>query len=305
MTIDRRDFISLCGGILASSMMTRSSFAQVAPMTTRAIPVSGERLPLIGLGTYQAFDVSDSGPDYEQASSVLTKFHELGGRLVDSSPMYGSAEKIIGSLSQSNGLNDKLFLATKVWTSGKQSGIAQMQQSFDLLRRRKMDLLQVHNLLDLDTHIATLKEWKQQGRVRYIGASHYLESAHDDLEQAIKKHHLDFIQVNYSLAEPGAADRLLPAAAAAGTAVVINRPFAQGSIFREVRGKALPPIAKELQCASWAQFFLKYIAGHPAVTCVIPATRKPEHLADNMQAGIGPLPDTAQRAEMRKQFLAL
>ncbi len=305
MFLSRRSFASLCGGAIAGSMLDPMRSLAATSMHTRVIPKSGERLPVVGLGTYQAFDIAESGPELEQGRQVLRRFVDEGGRLVDTSPMYGHAERIIGRLSRETAANDKLFLATKVWTTGKQSGLQQMQESISLLGRKTLDLMQVHNLLDLETHIMTMKEWKAAGKLRYLGVSHYVESAHDELERVLRKHPLDFVQVNYSLAEPGAEERFLPAAADLGVAVIINRPFAQGGLFGRVRGKPLPPIASEIQCFTWAQFFLKYIISHPAVTVVIPATRNVEHLADNLQAGKGLLPDTQQRAAMRKQFSIL
>jgi diketogulonate reductase-like aldo/keto reductase len=305
MFLSRRGFVSLCGGVLASSMLDPIRSLASTSMHTRTIPGSGESLPVIGLGTYQAFDIADSGPEFEQGRQVLRRFVDEGGRLVDTSPMYGNAEHIIGKLSSETATNGKLFLATKVWTTGKQRGIEQMQGSTRLLGRTALDLMQVHNLLDLETHIVTMKEWKAAGKLRYLGVSHYVESAHTDVERVLRKHRLDFVQVNYSLAEPGAEERFLPAAADMGVAVIINRPFAQGGLFGRVRGKPLPAIAGEIQCETWAQFFLKYIISHPAVTAVIPATRKLEHLVDNLRAGTGPLPDSQQRTAMRKQFLTL
>jgi diketogulonate reductase-like aldo/keto reductase len=306
MSISRRRFVSLCGGVFVSSMLApRISFAST-PLQARAIPKTGEKLPVIGLGTYQAFDISGSGAELEQGREVLRRFVNEGGRLVDSSPMYGNAERVIGQLAKETGTDGKLFLATKVWTNGEQSGVSQMQESMNLLGRKTLDLMQVHNLVDLETHIVTMKKWKAAGRLRYIGVSHYVESAHNELEQALRKHRdLDFVQLNYSLAEPEAEQRFLPAAADLGVAVIINRPFAQGGLFGQVRGKPLPSIAKEIECDSWAQFFLKYIVGHPAVTATIPATRKLEHLVDNMQAGRGVMPNAQQRATMRQQFLAV
>jgi diketogulonate reductase-like aldo/keto reductase len=259
---------------------------------------------VIGLGTYQAFDVSESGLEFDQGQAVLQKFVEEGGRLVDTSPMYGNAERIIGRIAQKTGIGDKLFLATKVWTSGKQSGISQMQESMALLARNRLDLMQVHNLLDLDTHLGTMTDWKSAGKLRYIGVTHYVEGAHAELERVLREHKLDFVQVNCSIAERGAEDRLLPAARDLGVAVICNRPFAQGGLFGQVRNKPLPPIASEVECATWAQLFLKYIVSHPAVTCAIPATRKMEHLVDNMQAGRGVLPNAKQRAAMLQAFLA-
>jgi diketogulonate reductase-like aldo/keto reductase len=301
--LSRRQFVALSTSALASTLLPRISFA-AETMLTRAIPNTNERIPVIGLGTYQAFDISSS-TEMQEGLAVLREFHARGGRLVDTSPMYGVAEGAIGQLSQQAGINRDLFIATKVWTSGKDAGIQQMQRSMELLKRQKLDLMQVHNLLDIDTHISTLREWKTSGKLRYIGASHYVESAHDELERAMREYKLDFIQVNFSVIERGAEDRLLPAAADASVGVIINRPFAAGGFFSRVRGKPLPPIAAELSCKTWGQLALKYIVAHPAVTCAIPATRKVEHLIDNMGAGTGPMPTPKQRQQIAAAFDAL
>jgi len=260
----------------------------------RAIPSSKETVPVIGLGTWQTFDVG-AGAARAPLRQVLQRFVELGGRIVDSSPMYGRAESVVGELAAELGLRDKLFIATKVWTSGRDAGIAQMNESVRRLRTPRLDLMQVHNLVDSRTHLRTLAEWKRAGRVRYVGVTHYTASAYGELEQVLQSEPLDFVQLNYSVVEREAERRLLPLAADRGLAVLVNRPFAEGALFRRVRGQTLPPWAAEAGCRSWAQLFLKWIVAHPAVTCVIPATSRPEHLEDNMQAGAGPMPDTALR----------
>jgi diketogulonate reductase-like aldo/keto reductase len=259
----------------------------------RAIPSSGERLPVVGLGTWQTFD---AGAD-ERAPlrRVLDRFVALGGRVVDSSPMYGRAEAVVGDLAAELGLRPRLFLATKVWTSGREAGVAQMEASRRHFRAEVIDLMQVHNLVDWRTHLRTLREWKQAGRIRYLGVTHYTASAYGELERIMAGETLDFVQLNYSPAERDADRRLLPLAAERGIAVLVNRPFAEGALFRRVGGRALPPWAAELGCTSWAQLFLKWIVAHPAVTGVIPATSRPEHLEDNMRAGLEPLPDAAAR----------
>ncbi|HEX2827809.1 MAG TPA: aldo/keto reductase [Burkholderiales bacterium] len=267
-------------------------------MITRPIPRSGEALPIVGLGTWQTFDV---GPDASQRAplrEVLQTLVARGGKVVDSSPMYGESERVSGDLAAELDLRDKLFLATKVWTSGREAGIRQMEQSIRLMRAKRMDLMQIHNLLDYETHTRTLREWKSAGRVRYIGITHYTRSAFRELERLVATRQYDFVQFNFSMAERDAEERLLPACAESGTAVLINRPFAEGSLFRHVKGKSLPPWAAELDCASWGQFFLKWIVGHPAVNCVIPATRRREHMEDNAGAGAGKLPDAAIRRRM-------
>ena len=267
--------------------------ARGAPIL-RAIPSSKEMVPVIGLGTWQTFDVG-SGADRRPLREILRRFVELGGRVVDSSPMYGRAETVVGDLSAELRLRDTLFVATKVWTSGRDNGIAQMEESCRRLRVERLDLMQVHNLVDWRTHLPTVADWKRAGRVRYVGVTHYTASAYRELEQVMNSEPLDFVQLNYSPVERDAERRLLPLAADRGVAVLVNRPFAEGALFRRVRGTALPAWAAELGCRSWAQLVLKWIAAHPAVTCVIPATSRPDHLEDNMQAGVGVLPDAAAR----------
>jgi diketogulonate reductase-like aldo/keto reductase len=226
---------------------------------------------------------------------VLRRFVDLGGRVVDSSPMYGAAESVVGDLAADLGVRERLWVATKVWTSGRAAGIAQMERSLQRLRGPRVDLMQVHNLVDWRTHLATLRAWKDAGRVRYIGVTHYTASAYDELERILRAEALDFVQLNYSVVEREAERRLLPLARDRRVAVLVNRPFAEGALFARVRGRPLPAWAADVDCASWAQLFLKWIVAHPAVTCVIPATSRPPHLEDNMQAGAGRLPDAAAR----------
>jgi aryl-alcohol dehydrogenase-like predicted oxidoreductase len=278
--------------------MGNDARAQRQSMLKRPIPRSGEMLPAVGVGTWQTFDVGPQAPERAELKEVLRLLVEAGGSVVDSSPMYGKAEGVAGDLSADLGLREKLFFATKVWTSGRDSGIRQMEDSFRLMRTQRMDLMQVHNLLDLSAHAKTLREWKKTGRLRYIGITHYHEGAHAELERIVKTREWDFVQFNYSMAEREAEERLLPACADSGTAVIVNRPFSQGGLFPKVKGKELPAWAAEFDCTSWAQFFLKYLLSHPAVTCVIPGTRRVAHLKDNVQAGIGRLPDAAMRRRM-------
>lgn len=245
----------------------------------------------IGLGTWQTFDVPAPTPALEE---VLKLFVQLGGSVVDSSPMYGRSEAILGDLAVKTGVRDQLYVATKVWTTGRAAGIAQMQDSERKLRG-KVDLMQVHNLQDAETHLDTLRRWKAEGRIQHIGVTHYHAGAHDDLAEYVRRGGIDFIQINYSLAEREAERRLLPLAKERGVKVLINRPFGAGSLFRGTRGKPLPAFAKELGATSWAELFLKFVISHPAVTVAIPATSKPEHLRQNMSAGRGPMPDAAMR----------
>ena len=264
-------------------------------MLTRAIPSSGEKLPVIGLGTWQSFDVGTSAGDRQPLEEVLQAFVRLGGRVIDSSPMYGRAEGVVGDLASKLGVHDRLFLATKVWTSGKDAGVKSMDRSFHLMKTKRMDLMQVHNLVDVQTHLATLREWKQQGRVRYIGVTHYTASSHGEVARLLEREKVDFVQINYSVGEREAEERLLPIAQERGVAVIVNRPFGGGNLFSRVRGKPLPNFAAEIGCESWAQLFLKWIVAHPAVTCAIPATSKLRHLEDNMRGGVGALPDAKMR----------
>jgi aryl-alcohol dehydrogenase-like predicted oxidoreductase len=279
--------------------------ARAAERLERAIPKTGEAIPAVGLGTWQGFDVGGDPAETAEARDALKALVDLGGRVIDSSPMYGSAESVCGRLAAELGVQSRLFVATKVWTSGRQAGIRQMEDSMRKLRVERLDLMQVHNLVDASTHLATLREWKNAGRVRYLGVTHYHAGAHADLERYVKPGDLDFVQANYSLAEPEAERRLLGVAASTGTAVIVNRPFAEGAMFARVKGKPLPEWAKEIGCASWAQFFLKWILANPAVTCVIPGTRNAKHVADNLGAGSGPLPDDASRKKMAAHFASL
>lgn len=265
------------------------------PLATRAIPASGERLPIVGLGTWQAFDIRAGGADWAQAREALKAFAARGGRVVDSSPMYGRAEAAIGALAAELGFRSKLFLASKVWTQGRAAGERQLADSHRLMQAPTLDLMQVHNLLDLETQLATLIAAKAEGTVRYVGVTHYTEGAYDALEAAMRRHDLDFIQINASVAEREAEDRILPLAADRGMAVLINRPFAGGDLFSRVRRLPLPAWAAEIGAASWAQVLLKYVLSNPAVTCAIPGTRNPRYVLDNLGAATGVLPDARQR----------
>jgi diketogulonate reductase-like aldo/keto reductase len=273
-----------------------------AGLITRAIPSTKETIPAIGLGTWQTFDVGASAAERAPRREVLKQFVALGGRVVDSSPMYGAAEAVVGELAEEVSVTNKLFIATKVWTSGRAAGVQQMEQSLRLLRKQPLDLMQIHNLVDWKTHLATLREWKKAGRIRYLGVTHYTSSAYDELERVLRAEALDFVQFNYSVGEREAERKILPLAKDRGIAVLVNRPFAEGALFRQVRGKAVPAWASDIGCESWAQLALKWILGHPAVTCAIPATSKPEHLADNMKAGVGALPDAAMREKIAALF---
>jgi diketogulonate reductase-like aldo/keto reductase len=266
-------------------------------LLVRPIPRGGESLPVVGLGTWQTFDAANEAA-MAPLRDVLAEFVRLGGRVIDSSPMYGRAESVAGELGADLGIQKQLFIATKVWTRGREAGVKQMEESFRRLRTQRMDLMQVHNLLDWETHLRTLRAWKSQGKIRYIGVTHYTENAYAELESVLRKEELDFVQLNYSISERAAERRLLPLAAERGLAVLANRPLAEGGLFRKVSGKPLPEWAAEFGAATWAQFFLKFVLGQSAVTCAIPATSRVEHLKDNMRAAVAPLPDNAMRKRM-------
>jgi diketogulonate reductase-like aldo/keto reductase len=301
-TWTRRQILKLAAAGAAAAAGGAPIKAQMtnAKQLMRTIPGHAEQLPAMGLGTYSTFDVGAGDSGRAPLREVLRLFVDLGGRVVDSSPMYGSAESVVGDLATDLGVRDKLFLATKVWINGREAGIRQMRNSMQRMRAEKMDLMQVHNLVDVDTHLATLRAWKDEGLVRYLGITHYTESAYDSLERLMQREPLDFVQLNYSIESRDAERRLLPLAQERGIGIIVNRPFEQAGLFGKVRGAALPAWAAEFDCASWAQFFLKYILAHPAVTCVIPATSKPKHLVDNMQAGLGRLPNAKMRETMIK-----
>src|SRR5579863_5422813 len=256
------------------------------PMLTRTIPSSSEALPVIGLGTYKGFDVGSSGKGRAALGEVLSTLFSLGGSVLDSSPMYGRAEGVAGDLLATQRAREKAFIATKVWTQGRCSGIDQMNRSMKLLRCERIDLMQIHNLVDWRTHLATLRAWKEEGRIRYLGITHYSSSAYGEMEKIMRAEALDFVQLNYSLDDREAERRLLPLAAERGMAVLVNLPFGQGSLFQRLRGKPVPAWMKEAGCETWPQILLKFALSHLAVTCVIPGTSNPHHMAENCQAGL-------------------
>ena len=301
--LSRRDAAKLIGATAAGVLLPINASRVLAAgesstMLARAIPSSGEKLPVIGLGTWQTFDVGSSQAERAPLAQVLSSLVQLGGRAVDSSPMYGRSEEVIGDLAGKLHLEGKLFLATKVWTRGREAGIQSMERSFVRLKTKRIDLMQVHNLVDVTTQLQTMREWKGQGRFRYIGVTHYNESAFPEVENVLRSEKLDFLQINYSLSEPDAERRVLPLAQERGVAVMINRPFGGGDVFSRLRSKPLPDWVAEFDCHSWAQFLLKWIIAHPAVTCTIPATNNPEHMQDNVAAGVGRLPDQKMRQRM-------
>jgi len=292
-------------GSLGALLASRAALGQDRRILSRKIPSTGEELPAVGLGTWQVFDAGGDAAARARLREVLAAFARAGGKAIDSSPMYGSAESVAGDLVAELGLRKQLFIATKVWTRGRAEGIAEMERSFQRLRVTTMDLMQIHNLLDVEAHTKTLNDMKAKGRIRYTGITHYTSSAYAEVEKWLDKEKYDFLQINYSLAERESEKRILELCRERNVAVIANRPFAEGAMFRRVRGKPLPPWAAEIGVASWAQYFLKWIVGHPAVTCTIPGTGKPEHMADNVAAGFGALPDAKMRKRMAEHFDSL
>jgi len=299
--LTRADFLRLVGAagvMLAVGGGEPAAAAPAGRVMTRAIPKSGEALPMVGLGTWRTFDIGNDAGALKQRRDVLTLLFDAGGKVVDSSPMYGRAEAVVGDLVAGMGRRQDAFIATKVWITGRNAGIRQMQSSATKLKAPVIDLMQVHNLVDVWTHLETLKNWKQEGRVRYVGVTHYTSSALSDLMEVMAKAQLDFVQFAYSIGVREPEARMLAMAADKGVAVLINRPFEGGDMFGRVRGRPLPEWAADFDCRSWGQFFLKYLLGHPAVTCVIPGTATPRHMADNLDAGQGRLPDAQTRRKM-------
>lgn len=294
----------IAGAVIAAASRLPNAAERRSVMSTRPIPRTREPLPVVGVGTWQTFDVDPKAPERAELKEVLKLLARNGGSVIDSSPMYGAAERVAGDLTAELGLRDKLFFATKVWTQGREAGVRQMEQSLRLMRTDRIDLMQVHNLLDVETHVKTLQEWKEAGRVRYVGITHYHSGAYRDLERLVRTKRFDFVQVNFSMGEREAESRLLPLCAEHATAVIINRPFAGAGLFQRVKGRPLPPWASEFDCASWGAFFLKWILGVPSVTCVIPGTRRVAHLEDNVRAGFGRLPDAAMRKRMLEYLTA-
>ncbi len=270
-------------------------------MNTRKVISSGKMLPVIGVGTWQSFDVSGNPAERNPLKEVLKILVEHGGSVIDSSPMYGKSEKVVGELTAELEIKNKIFEATKVWTTGKEEGIDQMYTSMNLMGANPMDLMQIHNLVDWKTHLNTLQKWKEEGKIRNIGITHYHKGGYDEMEKIMKTEKIDFIQINYNLAVRDAAERILPLAKDKGIAVLINRPYEGGSLFEKMKGKEIPTWAKEFEAESWGQIFLKFILAHPAVNCVIPGTSKAKHMNDNVQAGFGKYPNQ----ELQKRLIDL
>ncbi|MGH8188894.1 MAG: aldo/keto reductase [Steroidobacteraceae bacterium] len=307
--MNRRNFLGTVAVALSASgnalgATSKGDAGQARRMHERRIPRAqgGESLPVIGMGTWNTFDVGAKGAERAPLVEVLDAFFAAGGKVIDSSPMYGHAEAVTGDLVQQLRKQPNTFYATKVWTSGREKGLAQIERSMLLLKTPQIDLLQIHNLVDWRTHAQTLRSLKDEGRIRFTGITHYTVAGHADMESVLSAARFDFAQFNYSIATRGAEQRLLPYCQERRVGVLINRPFEEGALFMKVGGRKLPGYAAEIGCASWAQFFLKFIASHPAVTCVIPATSRVTHMRDNLQAGVGPMPDAKLRERMAKDF---
>lgn len=297
--MDRRDNLKLLSTFGLSTYFGFDYLSLISEqLLKRKIASSNTLLPIVGLGTWQTFDAGQDKAQRDALMNVLDTLVKKGATLVDSSPMYGSSESVVGDLAQSLSIVDELFMATKVWTSGKQSGIKQMEQSMNRMKKQHMDLMQVHNLVDWKTHLNTLQDWKSEGRIKHIGITHYQESAYSRIEHIMKNYPIDFVQFNYSIKSREAEKRLLPFAIDKGISVIINGPYESGNLFRTVKNKSLPAWSSEFDCHSWGQFFLKYILSNEAVTCVIPGTSKVNHLIDNLGAGVGRLPSAAHRKKM-------
>lgn len=291
---NRRDVLIGAAGL---GLGSTAAWGAEKKMVLRKIPTTDEVLPVIGLGTYSVFDVAGTPEEIATRKRIIDMLTAAGGSVVDTSPMYNRSEQVIGEVIDAGSPRASLFLATKVWTDGRDAGAEQMRRSAELMNAGVIDLMQVHNLRDTAVHLQTIREWQDAGRIRYSGLTHYTAGAHAALEAAMRKEKPDFIQINYSLGEPGASDRLLPAAQDLGVAVLVNRPYQAGRLFRAVAGRDLPDWARAF-AASWGQFFLKFVIGHPAVTAAIPATSNPRHMADNLEAGFEPLPDAVTRKRM-------
>jgi len=307
MTLSRRDLLKAGAGASAAlALGVRPGFGRGSDrplsLITRPIPSSGERIPVVGIGTARRYDVGASADERDPLRETLAVFHELGGTVVDTAPSYGNAEVVVGDLVAELGIRDGLFLATKVRKEGGEEGRAEIASSFERLRTDRFDLLQVHNLVDTGTQLATLREMKAAGRIRYVGITTSSARQYQEFAAVLRTEPLDFIQINYSLDSRGASQEILPLAADRGVAVLVNVPFGRGRMFDAVGERPLPDWTAEFDCETWGQFFLKYVVGHPAVTCVIPGTAKPHYAVDNLGAAMGRLPDAAMRRRMEEFF---
>lgn len=290
---------SLVPTLLATGWLPACAFAQATPLLRKKIPSSGEEIPIIGLGTARRYERTGTPAEQAILRETLQRFAALGATVIDTASVYGEAEEVVGALVEGLGLRPKLFLATKVSTSGgREAGREQIEDSFKRLRTSTIDLIAVHNLRGTEIHLPPLRELKQAGRIRYVGITTSFDRQYADFEATMRREQLDFIQVDYALDNRGAGERILPLAAERGMAVMINLPFGRGRLFAAVRGKELPPWAAEIDCRTWAQFFLKFVVSHPAVTCAVPGMARPEYVEDNLGAARGRLPDAALRRRM-------
>ena len=306
MVFSRRRFLQQSVGLTAAALSWPLILqAKGIPAITKAIPKTGEQLPVIGMGTSRTFDIGNDPQQFARLAEVLQIFFDQGGAVIDSSPMYGNAEQVTGDLLKTIKNKQALFAATKVWTWGKQEGIAQMHRSSQRMGVKIFDLMQIHNLRDWEVQLETLKAWKEEGKVRYIGITTSHGRFHDELEVILENEPFDFVQFSYNIVNRTVEERLLPLAQERGIATLINRPFARGDLFSVVKGKNLPAWASDIDVKSWGQFFLKFVVSHPGVTCAIPATSKPHHMLDNMGAGFGRLPDEAMRQRMISYYNSL
>ena len=301
MFLTRARFLRVSAAAIAGgARVTAASTQARSTMLSRPIPSSGTSLPVVGVGTWRGFDIGADPAARAQRADVLRALFDAGGRVIDSSPMYGSSEEVAGALLTQLRAHDRAFVATKVWTEGREAGIAQMTDSMRKLQHSRIELMQVHNLVDWRTHLDTLRAWKREGRIAHLGITHYRDDAHAQLEAVMRAETLDAVQLNYSIDNRASEARLLPLAADRGVAVLVNLPFGGGGLLKRVQGKPLPPWAAELGCRTWAQMLLKYVIAHPSVTCVIPGTSRPEHMRENAEAGSGSLPN----ADLRRRMIA-
>lgn len=296
--LTRRQLLAATAAIPFAAMTPGSSVAQTPPLIRKPIPSSGELIPVVGLGTARRYEDVRSEADLAPLRETLRKFKEVAATVIDSSPSYGTAEEIVGRILDEQQTRTGLFLATKVSISGREAGVEQIERSFKRLRTDKIDLIAVHNLRDTEAHLATLRALKQQGRIRYVGCTTSFDSQYAPFEAMMRRETLDFIQVDYALDDRNAAERIIPLAKDRGMAVMINLPFGRSRLFSAVQGKSLPDWAAEIDCKSWAQFFLKYLVAHEAVTCVVPGMARAEYVEDNIGAARGRLPDAAMRKRM-------
>lgn len=305
--LNRREILklSVLGGLGLSFNPISNTLMPLDKVGTRSIPSSGEALPIVGVGTWQTFDVGNATEKRKVLSEVLSQMRVYGGSVIDSSPMYGSSESVVGDLTAGLGFQNELFYATKVWTSGQQAGIRQMDASMRKMKRSQMDLIQIHNLVDWKIHVKTLKKWKDEGKIKYWGITHYVDSSHSSLEKIIRLERPDFVQFNYSIRSRHAENSLFQTVEKYGVATLINQPYESGSLFRVIKGKSIPEWAKEYDIHSWGQYFLKFILSNKNVTCVIPGTSKPHHMIDNMKAGLGRMPDERLRNKMASHLNSL